>query len=235
MKRLFILFGFLSTLLMSCSIVGQEATNIPLPTITFTLSPTSTPTLTPTATPLEVILRVKDELINCRLGPGTGYEPVNELRQGQSARVVGRNDTATWWYIRDPGNPGGFCWVSAEVTEIQGAVNELPVAQASFVTVTDVSLRVEPTRIVVKCDQFPQTAFFEAEITTNGPALMTWQWEASTGAVSDVGTLVYEEAGTQVINEFYPINAPNEYWVKLHILTPNEVIEQVNFPVSCTQ
>ena len=234
MKRLFILFGLLATLLMSCSVVGQEPTTTPIPTLTLTLSPTSTPTLTPTATPVEVTLRVKDELINCRLGPGTSFEAVNELSQGQSARVVGRNDASTWFYIRDPGNPGGFCWVSAEVTEVQGAVSELPISQPPIAMVTNVNLRVEPTRIVVACDQFPQTVFFEAEITTNGPALMTWQWEASTGAISDIGTLVFDEAGTQLINEFYPINAPNEYWVKLHILTPNEITEQVNFPVSCT-
>ncbi len=233
MKRLLILFGFLSTLLMSCSTAEQEPTATPIPTITLTLSPTSAPTTIPTATPVEVTLRVKNELINCRLGPGTEYESVNELVPGQFAQVTGRNETSTWLYIRDPGNPGNFCWVSAEVVETQGAVNELPVALQSFVTVTDVSLRVEPTRIVVKCDQFPQTAFFEAAITTNGPALMTWRWEASTGAVSDVGTLIYEEAGTQVINEFYPVNAPNEYWVKLHILTPNEIVEQVNFPATC--
>ena len=230
MKRLFLLAGLFSALLMACTATPAVA---PI-AATVTLNPTSTPTVIPTATQAEVTLRVKDELINCRLGPGTSYGPVNELSQGQSARVVGRNDASTWWYIRDPGNPGGFCWVSAEVTETQGAVNELPVAQPSLVTVTDVSLRVEPSRIVVSCDQFPQTVFFEAQITTNGPALMTWQWEASTGAVSDVGTLVFEEAGTQVINEFYPVNAPNEYWVKLHILTPNDMVRQVNFPVSCT-
>ncbi len=232
MKRL-ILFGLLAALLVSCKFAEPAATRTP--TITPTLSPASTPTLIPTATPAEVTLRVKDELINCRFGPGTGYVPVNELPRGQSARVIGRNDASTWWYIRDPGNPGGFCWVSADVTETQGTVKKLPVTQPPFATVTNVNLRVEPNRIVVNCDQFPQTVFFEAEVTTNGPALMTWQWEASTGAVSDVGTLVFEEAGTQVINEFYPINAPNEYWVKLHILTPNDRVEQVNFPVSCTQ
>ena len=236
MKRLLLLLiGVLSTLLMSCNFAGQGPIATDTPTITPTLSPIITPTLTSTATPAEVTLHVKDELVNCRLGPGTEYETVNELSQGQPAQVVGRNDASTWWYIRDPGNPGGFCWVSADVTETQGAADELPTSQPSFITVTDVKLRAEPDRIVVKCSQFPQTVFFEADITTNGPALMTWQWEASTGAVSDVGTLVFQEAGTQVINEFYPINAPNEYWVKLHILTPNDVVKQVNFPVSCTQ
>jgi uncharacterized protein YraI len=241
MKFRILLAGLLAFLLLGCTITGQESTATRAPTLPATdaLIPTSTPAFTPTliiptATLVEVTLQVKPELINCRFGPGIEYLLVNELHQGQSARVIGRNETSTWWYIRDPGNPGGFCWVSAEVTETQGQVNELPVIQLSYITVTDVKLRVEPTRIVVNCDQFPQTVFFEAEITTNGPALMTWQWEASTGAISDIGTLVFEEAGTQVINEFYPINAPNEYWVKLHVLTPNEMVEQVDFPVSCT-
>jgi hypothetical protein len=183
---------------------------------------------------MEVTLRIRVELANCRLGPGTGYVTMNELSQGESARVIGRNDASTWLYIRDPGNPGGFCWVSADVTETQGAVGELPIAQLPFATVTNVSLRVEPNRIVVNCDQFPQTVFFEAEITTDGPTLLTWRWEASTGITSGDGNLVFQEAGTQVINEFYQISGPNEYWVKLHILTPNELVEQVNFPVSCT-
>lgn len=234
MKRLLLLIGFLSTFLMSCNISEPEPKATATPTLIPTLNSTSTPTITLTATPLEVTLRVKDELVNCRLGPGTNYVVVNELQLGESARVAGRNDASTWWYIRDPGNPGGFCWVSADVTETQGAANELPVTQPPFAAVTNVSLRVEPSRILVNCSQFPQTVFFEAEVTTDSPTLLTWRWEVSTGVSSDVGTLVFEEAGTQIINEFYQISGPNEYWVKLHILTPNELIEQVNFPVSCT-
>lgn len=232
MKRRIILIGVLSVYLLACSRSTAEPTFTP--TLSPTIGPTSTPTVTPTSTPVELTLLVKAELINCRSGPGTEYVPVNELSAGESARVVGRNDSSTWWYIRDSGNPGGFCWVSADVTEIQGLANELPVNGPSFVTVTNVNLRVEPNRILVKCDQFPQTVFFEAEITTDGPTLLTWKWEASTGVTSGEGNLVFEEAGTQLINEFYQISAPNEYWVKLHILTPNQLTEQVNFPVSCT-
>jgi hypothetical protein len=100
--------------------------------------------------------------------------------------------------------------------------------------VTKVNLRLEPTRIVVNCDQFPQTVFFEAEITVNGPTYMTWRWEASTGVSSTDGLLVYGEAGTKIINDYYQIAAPNEYWIQLHILTPNESVTQVAFPASCT-
>jgi hypothetical protein len=162
------------------------------------------------------------------------YELVNELHVGQSARVVGRDESSTWWYIRDPGNPNGFCWVSASVTETQGATDQLAVTLAPVSTVIKASLRAEPDRIIVDCDQFPQTIFLEAEVTTNGPTFVKWRWEASTGVSSDSAILVFEEAGKQVINDYYQIGASDEYWVKLHIFEPNEIIEQVNIPVSCT-
>lgn len=232
MKRRILLSGFVSTLLVACVMTTPAPTAVYTPTVTF--SPVFTPTLTPTATPVRVTLTVKDTLINCRFGPGVTYTLINELSQGETARVVGRNESSTWWYIRDPGNPNGYCWISADVTETQGAVEELPVIEPPVATVTSVSLRVEPDRIVVNCNQFPQTIFLEAEVTSNGPTYVTWRWEASTGVSSNDVILVFEEAGTQIINDYYQIGAPNEYWVNLHILAPNEWIEQVKFPVSCT-
>jgi hypothetical protein len=162
------------------------------------------------------------------------YELINELQAGETARVVGRDAAYNWWYIRDPGNPNGFCWVSASVTQVEGAVDELPMVQSPVSTVTKATLRAEPDRIVVGCDQFPQTIFLEAKITTDGPTFVTWKWEASTGVSSENVILVFEQAGTQVINDYYQIGAPNEYWIKLHILEPNAITKQVNIPVSCT-
>jgi hypothetical protein len=232
MKRRALLTILASILLAACSFTAPEPTITPSPTATF--RPVLTPTITPTATLANVNLTVKDTLINCRFGPGTGYALINELNQGVSARVVGRNESLTWWYVRDPGNPNGFCWVSANVTEIQGAAGELPVVQSPVVTVIKSRLRAEPDRIVVNCDQFPQTIFLEAEVTTDGPAFVTWRWEASTGASSEKVILVFEESGKRVINDYYQVGGPNEYWVKLHIFEPNEIIEQVNVPISCT-
>jgi hypothetical protein len=231
MKRRTLLFSGLSIIFLSAC---AAATPVPTTSPTKTLLPTSVPTFTPTSVPARVDLRVMDELVNCRFGPGTVFELINELHAGQSARVAGRNDSSTWWYIRDPGNPNGFCWVSANVTEVEGQVESLPVMSPPVTTVTKATLRSEPDRIVVGCNQFPQTVFLEAEITTNGPTFVTWGWEASTGVSSEQTILVFEEAGVQVINDYYQIGAPNEYWIKLHIFTPNEIIKQVNFPVSCT-
>lgn len=221
--------GLVSVFLSACA----GTTPVPTATATATLFATPVPLPTFTATPVQLDLRVTGELVNCRYGPGTVYELVNELEQGQSARVVGRNDAFSWWYIRDPGNPNGFCWVSAGVTELQGTATQLPVAPAPPVSVTNATLRAEPDRIVVGCSQFPQTIFLEAEITTDGPTFVTWKWEASTGVSSESAILIFEGAGTQVINDYYEIGAPNDYWIRLHVLEPTELIRQVNVPVSC--
>ena len=232
MKRHVLLAGLISVFLSAC------AGATPMPTATPTLTPLPTftplPAFTSTAEPVQMDLRVTAEQVNCRLGPGVVYALINELQVGQSARVVGRNATLDWWYIRDPGNPNGFCWVSSDVTKVQGDVEKLPVIQSPVTMVTKATLRAEPDRIVVGCDKFPQTIFLEAEITTDGPTFVTWKWEASTGVSSENVILVFEEAGTQVINDYYQIGAPNEYWIKLHILEPNVITEQVNIPVSCT-
>lgn len=232
MKRRVLLTGLISILLAACTFSAPEPTVPPVPTATF--SPVSTPTIIPTATLVRVTLTVKDTLVNCRFGPGVGYALINEISQGVSVRVIGRDELSTWYYIRDPGNPNGLCWVSASVAETQGQVEQLPVIQAPAPIVTKTSLRVEPNRIVVHCDEFPQTVFFEAEVTTNGPTYMTWRWEVSTGVSSNDGIMVFEEAGTKIINDYYQIAAPNEYWIRLHILTPNESVTQAAFPVSCT-
>lgn len=234
MNRRVLLAGLISLAIYACNPTPIVPVSTPTGRPLGTPSRTPQPTLVPTATPVLLTLRVTDELVNCRYGPGTLYELVNELKLGMSARVLGRNYTSTWWYIRDPGNPDGTCWVSAQVTEIRGDGASLPVFQPPATYVTKMSLRVEPNRVVVNCSQFPQTFFFEAEIAANGPALVNWQWEASTGVTSDLRTLVFEEAGTKVINEYYQVGGPNDYWVRLHILSPNDLSEQANFRAACT-
>ncbi|MEK6751477.1 MAG: SH3 domain-containing protein [Chloroflexota bacterium] len=233
MKRIIQLAGLVSIALMACTRSSSESLPTPIPTINTQILPSATP-VPPTPTSAQVRVRITSELVNCRFGPGTNYQLVTELRQGQTEQAVGRNEASTWWYVRDPGNPGGFCWVSADVTEAQGDASQLQVAQPPFVTITKVDLRVEPNRIVVSCNQFPKTVFFEAQITANGPTLLKWKWEVSTGIASNEGAMIYEEAGTQIINEYYQINAPGDYWVKLLILAPTEQVNQVTFPVTCT-
>jgi len=249
MRNRQILVGLvLATALQACTFTS--GTNSPPPAVPITGSPAALPvqpsTIPSTLQPaivslpsptsiLEVVrARPRQAPVNCRLGPGTVYIVIGELQEYQAEEVAGRSEDATWYYIHHPGNPGGFCWVAAEVVEIEGNPEALPVVPPPVASVTDIGLTLEPTRILITCDKFPQLVYMTAQITTDGPALVTYRWEASTGAASVDNTIPFAEAGTQTIQEYYPIGSPNEYWIRLHVLGPNEKTQQVNFNASCT-
>ena len=233
MKRAYPLAGLLLFLSLACSM--PTPTPVPAaftPTATPALSATPTTAFTPT--PVERTLVVGGEKINCRFGPGVAYAFVNELQAGQSAHAVGRNESATWWYIRDPGNPDGYCWASAQVTEIIGAGKDLPVIAPPFIHIEKIGLRTEPQKIFVACDQFPQTIFFEAEIEANGPTIAVWRLESDSGYSSADDTIIFEEAGVKTLNGYYQVNGAGDHWIQIHLLKPNDLTEKINFPANCT-
>jgi hypothetical protein len=232
MKHRILFFALMFVLLSACNL--PVATPIPPPASPAqTPRPTSSP-VPPSPTPVQITLRVRGEKVNCRFGPGVVYAFVNELEEGQTARAIGRNESSTWWYIRDPGNPGGTCWVSAQMTEIEDGAENLPVIHPPLITVKDVTLKIEPLKIFVQCDQFPQTIFFEAEITADGPTFAVWRLESDTGYISTENLLVFEESGTLVVNGYYKVDLAGDHWIRLHILKPNDLAERLSFPANCT-
>jgi len=108
-----------------------EVTNTPQISPTFTEAPatatpqfTNTPIFTSTSSNPTITAIMPT---NCRTGTSKDYPNVGSLNVGQVADVVGRNSTSTWWYIKNPGNPGGFCWVWSETTTVTGATSALTV------------------------------------------------------------------------------------------------------------
>jgi hypothetical protein len=102
---------------------------IDTPTATFTLIFTPTETLTPspvfTATP--IVPQVSVSLAtNCRVGPGKVYDRVGALLIGQVAEVIGRDTTGNYWYIRNPNQSNGFCWLWGEYATVTGNFAALP-------------------------------------------------------------------------------------------------------------
>jgi hypothetical protein len=224
----------LAALLQACHLSSDVIT--PLPARPTAGAPTELPTLpssTITPIPEELIANPKKELVNCRFGPGTMYAVIGEVHENQTTSVAGKNLQGTWWYVHDPGNPGGFCWVAADVIEVSGNVDALPIVQPPFSSVTNIDVTVDPNLIVVSCDAFPQVVYFTAEITVNGPALVTYRWEVSTGVSSTENAFVFDEAGTKTIQEFYRIASPNDYWIRLHALGPNDKSGEGKFRVAC--
>jgi hypothetical protein len=62
--------------------------------------------------------------LNLRSGDGPQFLPVAVLRGGTRTRVVGRNDTASWWLLEANGFVG---WASAEFVAVRGDASDLPV------------------------------------------------------------------------------------------------------------
>ncbi len=111
-----------------------------LGTITFTPSPTFTPSVTPiptstftpipaSPTPAQVSLYVELPTVNVRSGPGTDFDKIGEINQGETHPIIGTNADRSWVVIRFGGGQG---WVSAEVVQIFDPYNDfnlLPILQ----------------------------------------------------------------------------------------------------------
>jgi CSLREA domain-containing protein len=98
------------------------ATSTATASVSVTLTPTATETLEPTFTPTPTLgapLAEAAQNANCRFGPGTVYDVVGYLLQGQSAPVVGRNAENTWWAITIPERRQP-CWVSGGTLQASG-------------------------------------------------------------------------------------------------------------------
>lgn len=120
--------GITPTSLISPSPLATSTPEFPTATITATLSPTpvftSTPLIIATSTVPQVSVSVAT---NCRTGPGRVYDRVGGLQVGQVAEVIGRNPTNNYWYIRNPSNSNGFCWLWGEYATVSGNFAALPV------------------------------------------------------------------------------------------------------------
>jgi len=215
----------------ACNNLPASAT--PMLESTATSMPAPSPTIALLPTQAALTIRAKEQPVNCRFGPGLVFEIVDIIKPNQSTWAIGRTSDNLWLNVQDPGNPGGVCWVAASAVEIEGSADLLSVASVSLATVTNLTVRVEPSKITVACNAFPQVFGFIAEITTNGPVIVTWRWEVNTGNSPDQ-TLTFEGAGTKTVREFYRVNGANDYNVKLHVLGPNEMIGEANFFALCT-
>ena len=98
------------------------------PSLTATLEPTlsATPDFTPT---LETPLITVSVDTNCRTGPGSIFERVGVLLEGETAEVVGREPKGEYWYIRNPDEGLEYCWVWGEYATVTG--NLLPLLYMS--------------------------------------------------------------------------------------------------------
>jgi hypothetical protein len=109
--------------------IGSACTLIetsPTPTATASPVPPATPIpQTPMTAPAWL---QANENVNCRRGPGVEYDNLDTLIKGWSARIYGRNENSTWWYINSPNIAVGYyCWVSGNSVTVTGDTSQVPV------------------------------------------------------------------------------------------------------------
>jgi hypothetical protein len=226
------------------TLIAPPATPVPATPISAISTPTLVPietllaiptsTFVPTSTPRVALASPISQPVNCRYGPSTAYAVVGGLEVGRQAEIVGKNIDVTWWYVKNPNNPSTFCWLAANVIETVGRVDSLPVVEATPAQVTDIRLRVDPPSLNVSCTAFPQYITVNADIVTNGPTTVTWHWETSEGQSIGANSLLFLETGSQGDFMYYKINTAKDYWIQVHILSPNDITGRVTFKANCT-
>ena len=219
------------------STLGPDSTSQPFATPTRipieTLLALPTATFVPTSTPRLALASPNNQLVNCRYGPNTAYAVVGNLEVGDQAEVVGKNIDATWWNVKNPDDPSTVCWLAASVINVTGNVESLPVVNTPPALVSNIFVSTNPPSLNVACSVFPQYIQVNADITTNGPTIVTWRWETSETEVFDRPSLQYFEAGSQSVFTNYKITIAKDYWIQVHILVPNDVTGRATFKATC--
>jgi hypothetical protein len=99
-------------------------------TVAPTEAGTPTETLVPSATSILTPFITTNVNANVRGGPGTVYDILGNLVQGQTAEILGRNSDATWWVIAFAPGPGGQGWISNSIVTVSGNTSNVPIVAA---------------------------------------------------------------------------------------------------------
>jgi len=99
------------------------ATATPSPTPT----PQTPPTPTPSPTPEFATAGAGNSPVTLYNGPGNNFTAVARLAAGQSLRIIGKNNNASWWQVDVPGY--GAAWAAAGAVTTTGAVDQVAVAK----------------------------------------------------------------------------------------------------------
>ncbi len=201
-------------------------------TPTLTAIPTITPTSTFVPTPSVPQVTPITAAVNCRSGPDVSYPVASSISLGQVAQIVGRNDDSSWWYVRDPHNTSGFCWVSASVVTTAGNLAGIPITAPPAAIVTNVTANADVASPVV-CGG-PNVVNFSGEVTTNGATKVQIQWEITGDKTNTTSpeTFNFKGAGTKGAPDPGAYTADcGHYTITLHVLSPNDISASKNFSI----
>lgn len=219
---------------------GGEETATPIPTGVATAvgsAPQSsipvvvTATLVP-PTPSVPMVTPNAVDVNCRSGPDLAYDSVSVLAFGAATPVMGRTADSSWFYVQDPANPAGHCWVAADVVSLLGPTAAIPLAALPAAIADKITVAVTNPPIVA-CGG-PNPIGLSGTISTNGAATVQYQWEITGNQLitTTPQTIAFTDAGTQNVVGPSPINVDcGNYSVALHVISPNDLSASRTFTV----
>jgi SH3 domain-containing protein len=112
---------------------------------------------------------------NCRSGPGTNYPVVTTIPAGTSVPIVAQYSGGQYWIVEPPDGKGQ-CWVLGELGKVTGDTSALPLATA----VVDKNATI-PAR--------PVYFFYHYDCRTAGTLTTTLTWSDS--ATNETGYHLY--------------------------------------------
>lgn len=202
-----------------------------LPSDTPAPSPTGSPTPTQDLTPASMQSAGGDLL--CRFGPGLRYGVGGSLQAGTQVVITARNGAGDWFQFELPGFPGKYCWVFGNDVEMTGNLSALPIAEAPFSFVTNVSVLLDPLVFEPTTCVFPLTFNVTFSIETIGPTFVTFQRSQSNGMSAPSETVEFTESGAKVYEDYLQVDAAGEHWFRVSVSSPNAISGQGAGTVVC--
>ena len=159
------------------------------PTIQVQLS-SQTPSITVSPTTDKAMVSVSQST-NCRSGPGTTYEWLGALNPGQEVEIFGKDPSGSSFYIKNPTNQSGFCWIWITFATVTGDTAAVPVytpmptptpAKTSTPTTPPIDFNVSYSEIFL-CGV---VYYMEFNITNTGSLI----WQSYSSVVTDNTTSV---------------------------------------------
>jgi hypothetical protein len=86
----------------------------------------ASPQPTPAPQPTTPTATVRNASINIRTGPGTNYESIGLLNQGDACTLTGRDPANTWWQVQCLNGLSG--WILQQLVDVVGNTASVPVA-----------------------------------------------------------------------------------------------------------
>jgi len=161
---------------------------------------------------------------------------VGFLLVGDVMRVYGRTPDALWWYIQNPDDNNGKCWVWNETTIVTGQVNTIPIIAPSLTPTPDqviLTLKsvVDPKNYTGPC---PVNIDLEGTIRTNLPTDVTFRWAADFSYPFVPHTFTFDTAGSQSFHETMTISSSTTGYVRFRVYSPYEVkADKVDINITC--